>query len=352
MSQYKLQTSFTMALVLVLAALNGDSVQAGPKYDPTRQELESVLADLEAWLPGDWDSFPQIHLERTLRVPVGGEHEHWYRSFARIDAPQVGPVVFYGQINVGGRDGPLLPRSQILYTAVIDEQRGVVNINGQSPADPEKFENLHRHPELWKEVRMRDAAATKCDFLWRRSGTQVVGVLDGKTDERRVKGPGTCTYTTEGGQEFSSDAEWVLSPDELWLYDINTLQGLQFIGRPDRTHTRLYRVRDYRCTVQDRDGARTLDAYDRGYRMELMELGGRTTPLWLLRGWYPDKEGHGLQDRLRLLREEAPSLASAVVAADGEPGTRLIEWRGEGASVQCRLVGPAGSAAAAGAARN
>ena len=81
-------------------------VAAGPTYDPDRAELEKIMEDLIAWLPGSWDSYPQVYRERTGVIPEEGEHEHWHRVFARIDAPQVGDVVFYGQIHAEGRDGP------------------------------------------------------------------------------------------------------------------------------------------------------------------------------------------------------------------------------------------------------
>jgi hypothetical protein len=330
------------ALLATLALVATSSASAAPAYDPSRQELEAVLEDLKAWLPGGWDSYPQVYLERTLRAPVEGEHEHWYRSFALIDAPQVGAVVFYGQVNVGGRDGPVLPGSQILYTAVIDEARGVVNVNGQGPVDPEAFVDLHRRPELWKQVRMRDPSKIRCDFVWRRHGTQVVGVLDGKTPERRARGPGTCSYVTDGRQDFFADAEWVLSPDALWLYDINTLQGLQFIGRKDRTHLRLYRAREYRCLVEDADGRRELGAYDRGYAFEVRGSDGRKTALMLLRADFPGPGNRGLVERLRLLAGDAASPAPTTVVAEATPGPAPpIEWRGAGAAVSCQArTGP------------
>ncbi len=87
---------------------------AAPAYEPSRAELEQVLEDLTNWLPGAWDSYPQVYFKRTVRAPKTGEHEHWHRVFARLEAPQIGTHVFYGQINVGGRTGAMMPRSQIL----------------------------------------------------------------------------------------------------------------------------------------------------------------------------------------------------------------------------------------------
>jgi hypothetical protein len=332
-----IRPALTAALLTLVVGI-ATPASAAPAFDPSRQELESILDDLKAWLPGGWDSFPQIWHERTVRAPIGGEHDHWYRSFALIDAPQVGAVVFYGQINLGGRDGPMMPRSQILYTAVIDEQRGVVNVNGQVLADAEKYEDLQKHPELWKEVRQRNPAAIKCDFIWRRSGTQIVGVLDGKTDERRKAGPGTCSYVTNvGNQQFYADAEWVLSPEELWLYDTNRIEGLLFNGREDRTHVRLYRSRAYSCSVTDRTGKRTLPAYDRGYKAEVVDKGGRKLEAMLLRAWYPGADGTGLDDRLRLMLGD-PGMEKIVATEDAAAMAGRIRLSSAGVKIDCSLA--------------
>lgn len=179
-----------------LLTLSISNAIAAPQYDHDRKELESILEDLLDWLPGEWSSQPQIHYENTVRMPLEGEHEPWHRSFARIVAPQVGPFVIYGQINLGGRDGPIYQRSQVLYNISIDEQRGVVLVRGQPILDAEQFVNLQDRPELWGKIKMPNEAAIRCDFVWHRVGEQIVGVLDGRTPDYRGGGPGTCTYQT------------------------------------------------------------------------------------------------------------------------------------------------------------
>jgi hypothetical protein len=329
------RASAALATLVCLGA--GLPTRAGPNYDFTRVELEAIVQDLIAWLPGAWDSYPQIHFERRVRTPADGEHDHWHRTFARIDAPQIGPLVFYGQINIGGRDGPLLPRSQILYTIEIDEQRNAVNMNGQGPLDPEAFVNLHERPELWSKVRMRDPGALNCDFLWRRDGVQLFAVLDGKTDDKRKYGPGTCRYNMAGTDiEFFADAEWVLSPDELWDYDINTIGGRQFVGRADRTHIRLYRASGYRCVVSDAAGRRDWHAHNRGARTVVRNGAGADMELMLLRAPMPARDGPGLADRLRLLLKpqgsEKPTTEIAA-AADAQK----IELRAERVEAICEV---------------
>jgi hypothetical protein len=322
------------AALLAMVTVRGS---AGPAHDPSRQELESVLADLIAWLPGGWDSYPQVHFERRYRMPAEGEHEHWHHIFERIDAPQIGEVVFYGQINPGGRDAPMMHRSQILYKVWIDEQRGVVVINGQGPADPDKYVDLHERPELWSEVRMRDPAKINCDFIWRRDGEQIVGVLDGKTAAGRTQGPGTCTYMVNNTDvRFIADAEWVLSPEVFWDYDLNEMAGHQFIGRKDRTHIKMYRARGYDCVVRDAQGERRWQAYDRGAKLAVQTAAG-SRQLMLLRASMPDAAGRGLHDKLRLLLQK-PGEEAPVHESEAEPRAASITLAHEGVSAQCSLA--------------
>lgn len=307
--------------VLVISA--STMASAAPGYHATRAELEQVLADMIAWLPGSWDSFPQIYMERNGAAPPEGEHEHWHRTFVRIDAPHVGEVVFYGQVNAGGRDGPIVAGSQVLYKAVIDERLGGVNILGQGPLDPEKYENLHDRPELWGEVRMREPEALNCDFIWRRDGAQIFGVLAGNTPDKQKYGPGTCAFISKRTDaEFRADAEWVLSAESFWLYDNNWMDDRLFLGREDRTHIRLSRARPYACTVTDASGTRRIDAHDRGAAFKAKTRSGADVEVLLLRADFPGAGRPGLVDQLRLLAgaartDAAPLAAKISVATDG-----------------------------------
>ncbi len=327
--------SLGAAMAGVLGLLHGAYALAGPAYEFDRHELESILEDLASWWPGEWSSAPQNHYENTVRMPVEGEHEPWYRTFARIDAPQIGPWVFYGQINIGGRDGPLYTRSQVLYTASIDEARGVVLVRGQVLPDAEKYVNLQDRPELWKQVKMREDIIN-CDFIWRRDGEQIVGLLEGRTEEKRVGGPGTCTFQSNTGKEFFAEAEWALSPDTLWLYDINLLGGQQFIGRKDRTHNRLYRARPYRCSIEDSNGRRTVDSYDRGGTGEVVTRSGTAMQWTLLRAHYPAADGFGLDEQLRLSLEGGGS-PGLVETSSAAPKANRIALAARGIRVECAL---------------
>ena len=254
-------------------------------------------------------------------------------TFARIDAPQVGPYVFYGQINIAGRNGPLYGRSQVIYVASIDDARGVVLVRGQALMDAEKFVNLQDHPELWKQVRI-DEPAINCDFIWRRDGEQIVGVLEGRTADKRLDGPGTCSFPSRSGKAFYSDAEWVLGPETLWLYDINKLDGVRFQGRADRTHTRLERAQPYVCRVADADGRREVESYDRGGSGAARAADGRALQWTLLRAHYPAADGFGLDDELRLVLHE-PDSTQALETVKAPPGAQRVSLTARGVKVNC-----------------
>ena len=321
----------TLAVILALCA----PALAAPGYDQGRSDLEWVMEYLATHLPGVWDSYPQVWFERNVRMPSQeGEHEHWHRTFARIDAPQIGEYVFYGQINNGGRDGPIIGGSQVLYHAVVDEELGAVNIFGQGPADPEKYENLHEKPELWSEVQFRERDALNCDWLWRRDGNQVFGVLQGNTPDKQAYGPGTCSFISQRtGEEFRADAEWVLTPDQLWLYDNNWSAGFLFLGREDQTHIRLHRATPYACEVES-DGEVVSVGHDRGFTMAAETRNGRLIDAILLRAEYPAEDGFGRDDRLRLMITDKET-AEVLAHADEDPLSKGIEIRFEGLEVEC-----------------
>jgi len=212
----------------------------------SKAELEGVMADLLQWLPGDYSTQSQLDMERRLGASPDGEHEAWFRVFAPVDVPHIGEHVIYGQLHVGGRDGPIIPGTQVLYIVTMDEENNAVTINGRRIADGPDFVDVHLHPERQKDLKLDPNTGGNCDFRWRRHGKQIVGLL-ANTDEPVTDG--TCSMVSKvSGLHMTWDAEWVLNPEELWIYDNGYLEdGTLFIGREDRTHTRLRRVTWYDC---------------------------------------------------------------------------------------------------------
>lgn len=230
-------------LILLMMVVSASVMMLLPSAHATnsRPELESVMAMVIQWLPGEFSSRPQLELERQYGAPPDGEHYDWYRIFAQIDAPHIGEHVIYGQLHIGDKSQPIVPGTQVLYIVSIDEEHMAVSVSGRRIANPEQFAFAHQHPELWETMAIDPDYGGNCDFRWRLHGNQIVGRLAQK-GEAAIDG--NCSMTSKkSGINMTWDAEWVLNDGELWIYDNGYLDdGVLFQGREDRTHIRLTRV--------------------------------------------------------------------------------------------------------------
>jgi hypothetical protein len=267
-------------------------------------ELKAVLADLMAWLPGNYSSLPQVYFENEVGPPPDGPHEENYRVFARIDAPHLGEHIIYTQMRIGGKDGPIFAGQQVVFIINIDEKRGGVNVSGRRIADPDQHIDAHLHPEMWKTIAPDPEYGGNCFFLWRRHGKQIVGTLaDAKQDDK-------CTMVSQrSGDQLTWDAEWILNQDELWVHDNGYMKdGSLFVGRDDRTHLRLTKVREYECLFGYRpakgepqvlNGPHMHDGGDT-FAWELKSSPPRKVFYELMRGMWPSNSGRNYADLIRL----------------------------------------------------
>jgi hypothetical protein len=237
--------------------------------------------------------------------------------------------VIYGEIHVGGPDGPIVKGQQVLYIISIDEANSAVSISGRRIADPEKFVGAGQRPEVWSELRPDPDYGGNCDFRWQRHGTQIVGRLAPAGKPGR-----TCTHQSRtSGKWLRWDAEWVLSERELWVFDNGYMlepdkldaPGRLFVGREDLTHERLYKARRFLC--EGPGLARTT----------LIDTGGRATlasneqALTLLR--WPVESNGTLSERLTLAISDAAGRTLGQAAAPASVGA--IELRNDGRRFRC-----------------
>lgn len=294
----------------------------------SRAELEIVKQRVLEWMPGEYDSSPQIDLEQRYGAPPDGEHEDWYRMFAIIDAPQIGENVIYGELRIGGPDGPLVKGTQVVYNVRIDEATGTVFANGRRIRNPDQFLGAHLDPAKQRAIEIDPNYGGNCDFRWKLHGDQVHGLLGHD---------GTCSMTSKiSGNKMSFDAEWVLTPDQLWIFDNNYIEGQGlFMGREDRTHIRLYKVRRFSCTA----GGQALTLHDRGDRKPI-KVGGQARQLELLRGYRTVGAAQRLTEvtSIRVLGEDGKSVVAEAMSTGVADAMVLTA---PGLDVSCALQ-PAG----------
>ena len=276
-------------------------------------------------------------------------HENFYRVFAKIDAPQLGENVIYTQIHIEGKDGPIFSGQQVLFLIDIDKERQAVRIQGRRIKDPENYVDAHLHPEMWKTIAPDPKYGGNCEFLWRRHGAQIVGMLS-ENDKNNV----TCTMVSKvSDTQYTWDAEWILNDHELWIYDNGYLKdGSLFSGRADRTHLRMSKTKPYECFASYRP-AKGEPVVNNGFRMHdggdryTWQVKGVKEPahIELMRGMWPSESGRNYKELLRIEMFQGN--------ADAEPAKRKPignGWAsadsdrasfGTGAwSARCKLVDP------------
>jgi len=336
--------TITRLVVLLLMMLSPASAGA----TNSRAELEQVLEDIMNWLPGEYSTLPQIYLERTYGTPPDGEHDTRYRIFAKVDVPHIGSDVIYGQTHEGGPDGRIVPGSQVLYIATINEELMAVNIQVRRVKDFESYEFAHLDPEKQRTMELDPDFGGNCDFRWQRHGTQLVGRLAESSSKDR---DGVCTLTSRiSGLTMTWQSEWMLNPWELWVYD-NGYKGTAvdesqlFQGRHDRTYTRYSKVRPFTCNVttdgeEGTEAVKIVTLHDRGGEFELIPAEDGTQPrrLALLRSVWVNGSG-GMSEHLRLFLYGG-DVGSIIGETTADPLATSIDLAFDGGLASCAAAQP------------
>ncbi|MFO1428239.1 MAG: CpcT/CpeT family chromophore lyase, partial [Steroidobacteraceae bacterium] len=338
-SQARARAAVGVLVTLALAALAPAPAVAAS----SRAELQALLRDLLAWWPGEYDTMPQVELERQYGGPPEGVREHEYRVFRRIDAPQLGDDVIYGELRRGGIDGPVVRDQQLLYIVDIDERRQAVRISSRRIRDADNYERLWQRPERQRSVAIDPNYGGQCEIRFRRYGRELRGSLV------NVTGPeGTaCTLVSKAsGQAIAWEADWVITPEEVWIFDNGYLrepardgEPERPAGREDRVPERFYKARRFECSVQPhhRKGRPIRDAvvHDRGGQVDLARAGSAGHVLRLLRLPQPAPAPDYFKDRLTLSVFEGER-SIAHTSASGDAHAIALHWPGGSAS--CRRL--------------
>ena len=309
----------------------------------SRAELEAVQRDLLAWWPGEYDTLPQVMLERDLGTPPDGEHDRQYRVFARVDVPHIGAHVIYGEVRSGGKRGTLIKGQQVLYIITIDEQHQAVNVTGRRISDGANFEQAHLYPEKLKTIALDPNYGGNCDFRFRRYGRELRGWLANRGEDAQA-----CTMVSKNsGQTMTWDADWMIGPDAIWVFDNGYMKdpakpqelGRLFAGRDDLTHERLYKGRDFACAFRPAGGsaARPVSAvvHDRGGEFDVPGAGSGTAFARLLRRERAAAAPVFIEQVLTLAVLE-PGRTEAVASAVAADRASSIALKYPAGSISCR----------------
>jgi hypothetical protein len=199
---------------------------------PVRAEVTDDVGRLLALMAGTYDSAEQVTQETARGVPEKERHARRHVTYARIEAPQIGPAVLFRQERNGGPQGEIVARGLAVFTP--DQDAKGIRMWLRNIVDVDQATDLHLKPQMWGQVQFDPAYGGKCPFHWRPDGVGFVGTLLG----------GGCKITSNSGKPMSFDARWTLSSSELTIFD-NTYDGdgKLMMGRMDKAPTVYLRVK-------------------------------------------------------------------------------------------------------------
>lgn len=270
-------------------------------FGATRGELDQLLDDLTAWLPGEYSSAPLVRLEEESGVAPEKRHPSEFWILARVDTPKVGSRVFLQQVHAGNTEGEVALQWQMLHALRIDAARDGVVVERRAMLAPAQSIDAYRDSARQGTLAFDPDSEPACDWLWRRRGTALIGTLvtHGTTRAPCMKGSGDTAVV--------DSAEWILSADELWIRD----EPGPALAQVDRqraaappvasSYLRLFKSRRFGCSWQANfgDAAPTtslFELHDRGGEYRVEAPTGGTRLLRLMRGPVPTERLRGQRE--------------------------------------------------------
>ena len=220
----KQHSVFITAAMFGLAAF---SALATPLAAPLTDTMARLMADM----PGTYDTADQLGAEAVQGVPEAARHERRHVIYARIDAPQIGPNVFFRQERKGGPEGEIVARGLAVFEP--DAQANGIRMWLRNIINAPRYTDLHLKKELWSEVTFDPTYGGKCPFHWRLENDTLVGTLLG----------GGCKITSNAGKAMAFDARWEVTATSLSIFDNSyNGEGQLLSGRADKVPTRYARL--------------------------------------------------------------------------------------------------------------
>ena len=160
-----------LSILVVVVVLPMSATQAAT--------LPETMARLMAIMPGTYDTAEQIKAEAAGGIAEAQRHERRHVIYARIDAPQIGPNVFFRQERKDGPAGEIIARGLAVFEP--DPSADGIRMWLRNIPEPARFTDLHLKKELWGQVTFDPTYGAKCPFHWRLVKDKLVGTLQGAT---------------------------------------------------------------------------------------------------------------------------------------------------------------------------
>lgn len=209
---------------------------ASTAFADGHDDLNATLERLMSGLNGAFDSGAQLRAEKLSNTPKEHWHQHVYRSFTRIDAPDVGDNVFVVTLRDDGPEGRIDMVEFQVWSLSVDEERGAVKMVPQRFRTPEAYTSVTRDPAAFKDFKASDLVpsdgAAGCPIYWKPSDTGLIHGVSGVPCLGPIR-----------SEMLSWDWTYILSGTALWMSFAGRNEAGDIVfGRQDQTPWRLDKV--------------------------------------------------------------------------------------------------------------
>jgi hypothetical protein len=136
---------------------------------------DAELVQLKRWLPGSYDNTAQAKAdeEKGVRPP----HESLELVIVPIESVAMGRNAFYVQEMAADDARRVMSQKVVTFTST---DKGIVE-SVASLADPLRWRDGHRNPEVFMGMTPKDIAPTTgCELTWKKDGERFTGANDSK----------------------------------------------------------------------------------------------------------------------------------------------------------------------------
>jgi hypothetical protein len=214
-----------LMLVLLCAAL---SISA--------QNLKSDLQLFTSWFEGQFDNHQQVFEEKETKAEF--PHEHIHSIFARINAPQIAPDVFFVKQYTDGNPNKVY--RQRVYKFSVNKKEKAIQLDIYTLDDEKKFADLHL--DVAKQATITAAnlkSPAGCEVYWRLNKTRDKFEGAMKKDACRV-------VSQRSGKTIIINDDLFLTQNEIWINDqAKDEQGNYVFGNKANVHHKLKRIRTF-----------------------------------------------------------------------------------------------------------
>lgn len=294
-----------------------------PAAAQSTTEARFVLKDIQSWLPGTYDSEPQIFLEKAFGASNDGPHDRMFVAIREAGASTNETVVVTTEWRSGDKHAPVTRRERWSF-AVSEAARAVIM----------RRHNLGTDDDLTAESQT-SGTQLPCSLVWLQGQSNLFAKAVGAD----CSGPGH---------------ELLLDQDGLWILNLGADEHPLVRSRHDGIHTKLYRTNMMECFVnvlhegqpynaglEGRTLINPIQMHDRGdtYSFETNEEKPRKFILMLRKAMWPSRSGRNFAPMLMLwLYRDKISPESLEGSAWAAADSTRVAFDARGVGARCKSI--------------